>query len=227
MKKIIVGYSISLALVVCYLVFFEFSFNVFLPSLAFVLITGLDIKEFISKNKKLGLMWLIFNFGLFGLISSLLSFTCAAGNTLYVIGIFVAGVVCCLLQTYIEEILNLIQGGVKVDDAFFPCVPLTALLFICIGISDFIRSQIANEEVLTKQLAEEKFVPLEFYTQEIHNGRTIYFYEAKGKTCYIKPNEVPQIRKAGKNFKAKIVLGNYYSGYGAYKVEKIEFEKKK
>lgn len=220
MKKIIIGYGISLALVVCYLVFFEFSFNVFLPALAFVLLAGLDIRKFISKNKKLGLMWLIFNFGLFGLISSLLSFTGPAGNTFYFIGVLVACIVCSFLQIFI-----LIQDGVKTDDNLFcPYVPLTALLFICLVFSDLTRNHIANEEVLIKQLAEEKFVPIEFNTQEVHGRQTIYYYEAKGKICFIKPTEVPQIRKAGKNFKAKVVLGDYYSCYSAYKIKRIEFE---
>lgn len=228
MKKIIIGYGISLALAVCYLVFFEFSLNVFLPALVFVSLAWFDIIDYISENKAIGLMWLLFSFGLFGLIASYFSFPSSYGDsTMYVIGVSVASIICGTLHSFTDKIFDFIDKE-KTDtfDSRFPVTLITIVFVVCIGISDLIRTDIAYKESIKQQIKEEKFVPVKFQSKEIYDGNTFYFYEVKGKTFFIKPNEFPEIRKAYKTFKAKVILGNYYEGYGAYNVERIEFEKK-
>lgn len=114
--KLVLCYGISFALAVCYLVFFEFSFNVFLPALVSVLTIWLDRRTFISNNKQLGLMWLIFNFGLLGLIASLFRITSVSGNTVYVVGVTFAAIVCFILQAFMKKIFVFIDNDVVTSD---------------------------------------------------------------------------------------------------------------
>ncbi|MBO5441109.1 MAG: hypothetical protein J6A09_00900 [Alphaproteobacteria bacterium] len=221
-KKVSISYGISIALAVCYLVLFEFSFSVFLSALAFVFFAWLDIQMY---GKRCNLMWLLFMFGLFGLIASLVHFTTSEGCTIYFIGVGLAFIICSFLQNYMDKILDFIEDcETDLHDSNFPSIIATFLFVLCVGSSDLIRHNMARDEFRMKK---EKFIPIKFLSQEIHSGHTYYFFEAKGKVCFMNPNSFPEIRQTNKTFRAKIILGFYSTDFGAYEIKKIELEQNK
>lgn len=229
--KLVVGYTVAIAIAAVFLLCFSFNWLFF----AFSLFWGFSFirlkNGFVAiENSKVVDMWCIFCFGLSGIVMQV--FQIGDYNS---VGVLVAGIVMSILYRcipmfsyylkYNDKLWGFGFNGKRWTDTkfngFLSSAIFLAIMFLSSIFIDMIKME--NKE-LSQQLKTEQFVPVKKISEEIYNGSTIYILEAKGQRFMVQPIEYPEVRDINPKSQVKVIFDKHNTVYQMKCVKEIEFK---